>query len=46
MNSLLKPNKNKHGSYTIEVRKDYALPKESLKEILKRIGGVKDYAEE
>ena len=42
MHSLLKPNKNKKGSYTIKVKKDYALPKESLKEILKRIRGGED----
>lgn len=36
-NALLEKNKGKSGSYTINVRSDYAVPKRSLKEIVSEI---------
>lgn len=36
-NRLLKPNKGMNGSYTIVVKKDFAIPKEPLSEVISGI---------
>ena len=36
-NKMLKQNKNKMGSYTIIVKKDYGVPKHDLKYYIKKI---------